>query len=297
METIVENRKMEIDVDKILEEIQGKEYTSTSENSVDVIVLKINNPAFKLTEKNSYDISILGKSMVNWVLDAVNEFSVTEVECEINSPIIDLARKYLKGGKYTIILYSDTPLITKNTINDIITYALSKELKVCKLMRGFVFETEYLKNTDKFYSINTYTFNEQDFLPVLNFIELNKIHQILQQRINNYHLTNGVQLIKPETITIEADVVIGNNVVIEPNVILKGETALSDGVYIGSNSTIFSSIVFENTTINNSVIEKSVIKENCMIEPFCTIQNNSIVHSGLKVSAGTHLNHKEIKEW
>ena len=93
METIVEEPKFEIDVDKILEEIQNKEYPSATDNSVDVLLLKIHNPAFKLQGKNSFDLSVLGKTMVEWVKDAVREYNVTEVECEINSPIIDICRK------------------------------------------------------------------------------------------------------------------------------------------------------------------------------------------------------------
>ena len=192
-------------------------------------------------------------------------------------------------------MISDKPLLTQNNIGDIITYTISKGLKVCKLMRGYVFETEYLKHTDKFYSINTYSFNEQDFMPAINFAELNKISQILQQRINNYHLSNGVQLIKPESITIEADVEIGNNVIIESNVELKGDTTLSDNVRIGRGSVIDSSIIFENSVVCQSVIEHSAVKENCYIEPFCYITNQSMVVDGVRVLSGTKANHKEIK--
>lgn len=283
-----------IDVDKILEEIQSKEYFEKNDTSVDVILLKINNPVFKLVGKKSYDIELLGKSMINWVKLAVQEYNVTEIECSMDSTILDTVKPYLKDGKYTVILYSDTPLITQNTINDIITYVMAKGLKVCKLNRGFVFETEYLKTCEKIYSLNTYSFNEQDFMPAINFNELNKITAILQYRINEFHMQNGVQLIKPETLTIEADVVIGNNVVIYPFNELKGETVIGDNVTLYSNNSISNSIIFENSTVEHSTISDSVIKENCKILSYCNIYDNSLVNMG-KELASTVLKHKEIK--
>lgn len=283
-----------IDVDKILEEIQSKEYFEKNDTSVDVILLKIDNPVFKLVGKKSYDIELLGKTMINWVKLAVQEYNVTEIECSIDSTILDTVKPYLKDGKYTVILYSDTPLITQNTINDIITYVMAKGLKVCKLNRGFVFETEYLKTCEKIYSLNTYSFNEQDFMPAINFNELNKITAILQYRINEFHMQNGVQLIKPETLTIEADVVIGNNVVIYPFNELKGETVIGDNVTLYSNNSISNSIIFENSTVEHSTISDSVIKENCKILSYCNIYDNSLVNMD-KELASTVLKHKEIK--
>ena len=293
METLTIER--DLDVDKILEEIQSKEYVAKDGgNEFDVIVLKINNPAFKLANKNSYDISILGKSMLDWVKNAVNEYDVCEVECDATSSIFEVVKPYLKDSKYTMILYADTPLITKNTINDIETYVIGKGLKVCKLNRGFVFDTEYLKTCEKIYSLNTYSFNEQDFMPAVNMEELNKITAILQYRINQFHMANGVQLIKPETLTIEADVVIGNNVVIYPFNELRGECVIGNDVTLYSNNSIVNSIIFDNCKIEKSAINASVIKSNCNIMPFCNIFNNSLVNEGNTLYSAV-VNHKEIK--
>ena len=284
----------EIDVDKILEEIQSKQYFEKRDTSVDVILLKINNPVFKLVGKNSYDIDILGKTMLDWVRLAVADYNVTEIECGIDCTILETVRPYVKDGKYTVILYSDTPLITSNTINDIVTYVMAKGLKVCKLNRGFVFETEYLKNCDKIYSLNTYAFNEQDFTAAVNFSELNKITAILQYRINEFHMRNGVQLIKPETLTIEADVVIGNNVIIYPFNELKGETVIGDNVILQSSNSITNSIIFENCSVSHSTIADSVVKENCKILSYCNIYDNSLVNAGNELASAT-VKHKEIK--
>ena len=284
----------DIDVDKMLEEIQSKEYFGRVDNSIDVFLLKINNPAFKLVGKNSYDIDILGKSMLDWVKLAVKEYNVTELECDVNDSILEVVKPNLGNAKYSLILYSDTPLITSNTINDIVTYVMSKGLKVCKLNRGFVFDTEYLKSCEKIYSLSTYAFNEQDFLPAINFNELNKITAILQYRINEFHMKNGVQLLKPETLTIEADVVIGNNVIIYPFNELKGETVIGDNVILYSTNSISNSIIFEGTTVEHSTIRDSVIKENCKILSYSNIYDNSLVNANNTLASAV-LEHKEIK--
>ena len=284
----------EVDVDKILEDLQNKEYFVKSDNSCDVIILKIDNPAFKLKNKKSYNLEILGKSMLDWVKLAVCDFNISEIECDMSSSIFDVVKPYLKNSKYTMILYADTPLVTKNTISDIVTYVVGKGLKVCKLSRGYVFDTEYLKTCEKVYSLSTYSFNESDFLPVINFAELNKVTAILQHRILEFHFNNGVQLIKPETLTIEADVVIGSNVVIYPFNELRGETVIGDDVTLYSSNTIISSIIFNNCNIEKSYIKNSVIKEDCNLLPFCNIYNNSLVNKGNTI-ASVVLDHKEIK--
>ena len=80
--------------------------------------------------KTSYDkmgstgnISILGKTMLEWVSLSLCEMPVVAIDNDDSVPLPALIRDSLDADKeYTVVLYSDTPLITRRTVN----YPLTK---------------------------------------------------------------------------------------------------------------------------------------------------------------------------
>lgn len=87
-------------------------------------------------------------------------------------------------------------------------------------------------------------------------VELAEAARILRRRINERWMLQGVTMHDPERTYIDADVHLGNDVVIYPNVYLEGSTR------IGSEVTIY-----PNTRIVNSTIgDRSIVHENCSVE-------------------------------
>lgn len=90
------------------------------------------------------------------------------------------------------------------------------------------------------------------FNKVLGFntlYELAFIEEMFQQSLLMMHMNNGVRIINPSSVTIDYDVMIGSDTVIEPGVILKDGTMIGQECYVGAYSYI------ENTDIG----ERSVI--------------------------------------
>ena len=136
-------------------------------SDVEVILLLIDNEAYKTTKK-SYEHELFGKTILDWVKVAVSGTSIKEVKANKTDDVLTTIKPHLSDKKYTVVLYSDTPLLTKKTFLEVLEYVKIKELSTLKLTRGFVFETEYIKNIDKIYNPQTAYFNEEDFMAAYN---------------------------------------------------------------------------------------------------------------------------------
>ena len=115
--------------------------------------------------------------------------------------------------------------------------------------------------------------------------------QTLRLRINKQHMMNGVTIIDPLTTYIESDVVIGSDTVIEPNVMLKGDTQIGNDVIVTSGSTIADSKIADGVTVKHSVIAESEVGEHTTIGPFAQLRPGSILGTDVKIG-----NFVEIKK-
>ena len=75
--------------------------------------------------------------------------------------------------------------------------------------------------------------------------DLAKTNAAIYKKTNNKHLTNGVTIISPETTFIDTTVTIGEDTIIHPFTIIKGNT------HIGKKSIIKPFSLIENETIKN----------------------------------------------
>lgn len=112
----------------------------------------------------------------------------------------------------------------------------------------------------------------------------------MRKRINEKHMVNGVSFIDSASTYIDVDVTIGNDTLIEPGVMLKGETEIGSNCLIGANSEIIDSKIDDDVTITSSMVEQSVIKSGADVGPYAHVRPNSII--GEKVHVG---NFVEIK--
>ena len=238
-------------------------------------MLLTNSENFSIDEK-SYNLDILGQPMFTWVCRACPTIPVT-IEVENNTNPLEVIRPYLKDSEYTIVLYSDTPLITRHTIDEILEYVKNKGLNVCKLTRGIVYKTDYIKRVSEVFAPQTYYFDEEDFITAVNFKQLSLVSDILKNRIIEYHMKNGVQFVTPDSVYIEANVAIGKNSVIMGNTKLLGKTQIGENCRV-VDSTIISSKVYDRVNLENVSLEKSVIEQDCSISHGTIISGGSLVN-------------------
>lgn len=235
------------------------------ENVLFVVLLYKNE---KFNVRAPYDIEIMGKKMWEWVALAGNGANIKTIPCTKDSDVVSLIKQFVKNEKYAVALYSDTPLVTKSTILEILEYFKQKDLSVLKFKRGFVFDCEYLLNCDRVLCDSNPLFDSDEFEAVEDFVKLAKVTEEIRNRILNFHMQNGVQILDFNSTYIDCDVVIEVNVVIYPNNHISGNSYIGEYVKLFPNNVIKNSIISNGAVLKGAYVVESRISENAIIEPF-----------------------------
>lgn len=143
--------------------------------------------------------------------------------------------------------------------------------------------------------VGAYSIDDNDEIRGINDkLQLSEANEIMQKRINEYHMANGVIMIHPQTISIEENVKIGADTVIEQNVILKGDTEIGENSVIGANSQIVNSKISSGVNVMCSVITDSSVETGTNVGPFAYIRPNSKVGKNVKVGDFVELKNASI---
>ncbi|MGO3732944.1 MAG: bifunctional UDP-N-acetylglucosamine diphosphorylase/glucosamine-1-phosphate N-acetyltransferase GlmU [Vagococcus sp.] len=133
--------------------------------------------------------------------------------------------------------------------------------------------------------------SEDESMGVNDRVALAKANKLMQARINEAHMRNGVTFIDPDTTYIESDVKIGRDTTVEPGVQLKGHTVIGENCVIGAHSDIRESHLGDNIIVTSSNIEESTIENGVDIGPYAHIRPLSTISSGAHIG-----NFVEIKK-
>ena len=113
--------------------------------------------------KTSYDkvgetssIQLFGKTMLQWVALAVQAPVATVRYDEKLSVPLNIRSAIDPESDYTVVLYSDTPLITAKTVSQALKDAVDTGANVIKMTRGFIFKTEFIQRVEQIYSTQTH---------------------------------------------------------------------------------------------------------------------------------------------
>ncbi|MDT2834161.1 bifunctional UDP-N-acetylglucosamine diphosphorylase/glucosamine-1-phosphate N-acetyltransferase GlmU [Vagococcus carniphilus] len=133
--------------------------------------------------------------------------------------------------------------------------------------------------------------SEDESMGVNDRVALAKASQLMNARINEAHMKNGVTFVDPSNTYIESDVVIGHDTLIEPGVVLRGKTVIGDNCYISANSDIKDSVLGNHVKVHSSNIKESTIRDGADVGPYAHIRPNSDIHENAHIG-----NFVEIKK-
>ena len=185
-----------------------------------------------------------------------------------------------KSQKLIELCNSGTMIVEKNTF--------FKNLKIIKvnIRKKEKFLTDifniYFKNNTPFnFSFST----EEEMSGINNLFDFNKINKILQSKLANKFLSQGVLIINPETSYFSYDTKIQKRVVIESNVNIRKNVSIKSDTIIKSFSDLEGVTVKENCSIG----PHARIRPHSKIEKYCKIGNyveikNSTIGSNTSVS-------------
>jgi bifunctional UDP-N-acetylglucosamine pyrophosphorylase / glucosamine-1-phosphate N-acetyltransferase len=114
-------------------------------------------------------------------------------------------------------------------------------------------------------------------------LALAKATAVMQKRINETHMKNGVTLIDPATTYIDVDVKIGADTVIEPGVQLKGHTVIGNDCHIGAHSEIRDCVLKDGVTVTASFLEEAVMHTGSNIGPYSHLRPQADIGEGVHI--------------
>lgn len=112
----------------------------------------------------------------------------------------------------------------------------------------------------------------------------------MRLRIIEAHMRAGVTVQDPASTFIDASVEIAEDVTLEPNVYLRGQTVIERDAVIRSGSQVFDTRIGERCVIWSSVLEGSVVDTDVTIGPFSHVRKGAYI--GPNVELG---NYAEVK--
>lgn len=147
----------------------------------------------------------------------------------------ELSNEQKLCNKFNVGLYKFNTSLLRSFLSGVKRHVDASELYLPDVLKIFRENNRKIKVLD----IKSYG----ECIGINNMQELIQAESIVQTRIVNNFIQNGVQILSPATTYISADTVIGKNVVIEPNVVIKGKSRIYDNVTIRSFSYINGDVV------------------------------------------------------
>lgn len=133
-------------------------------------------------------------------------------------------------------------------------------------------------------------------LGVNDRIALAQATKTMQRRINEEHMRNGVSFIDPDTAYIDAGVKIGNDTVIEGNVVIKGNTEIGSDCYITNGSRIVDSKIGNHVIITSSTLQEAEMDDNTDIGPNSHLRPKAVIRKGAHIGNFVEIKKAEIGE-
>lgn len=139
--------------------------------------------------------------------------------------------------------------------------------------------------------------NSDEVLGVNSRIELAKIEKIMQQRLRQKMMENGVSLVDPESVFFAFDTEIGNDTIIQPYNVFGPKVKIASKVEIKSFCDIEGAKISSNAVIGPfaRIRPETKIAENVRIGNFVEIKKSDL-HKGSKVNHLSYIGDSEIGE-
>lgn len=240
--------------------------------NVRAIVLLVENKRFK----EAYNLNLLGKKMKDWVRHSVQNFECRFVSLEDNDNPLEVIKPFIRDEDYTIVLFSDTPVLQENSVLEVLDYATTKNLDFCKLPRGYIVKSQNFKIGKIENSAEPTFVNSDDFFTFFDGRTLSTCKQILKDRILEMHTKNKVIIHDKSSTYIECDVEIAPFVEVYPFNSLRGKTIIENNVVLQEHNTIVNSKICQNNTLICSYLENTILPPASNLAPFSALKEDKI---------------------
>ena len=127
-------------------------------------------------------------------------------------------------------------------------------------------------------------------------VQLASVGRILQRRINERHMLDGVTMTDPDLVWIGPSVTIARDVVIEPMTTISGATDIGEGAHIGPGTRIVDSTIGAGATVEQSIVREATIGETASVGPNAFLRPGTILGPGARAGSFVEVKNSTIGE-
>lgn len=241
------------------------------------VILRVKNG----TLGDVWDLPLMGKTVEGWVASAIGA-PVKTVDASTIINLVDKLRAVVDKNKpVTVVLYGDTPLVSKKTVADAVAKLTAQKLDTVKLPRGCVYRTEYLLGLES-------VFPEQpsgsgEFDAVRSGDDYSRMTDAVRRMILRYHAQKGVIIPDFDNTYIDCDAVIDRGVTVEPYNFIKGKTVIKQGAHLLPGNYIENCIIGRGARVDSSRLYDSLVGADSTVGPFAYIRPNTVVGCSCRI--------------
>jgi bifunctional UDP-N-acetylglucosamine pyrophosphorylase/glucosamine-1-phosphate N-acetyltransferase len=135
-----------------------------------------------------------------------------------------------------------------------------------------------------------------ELLGINTRIELAEADRILRARKNVELMLSGVSIERPETVSIDAQVRVGMDTVIEPFTRLTGTTIIGEDCHIGQGAILESAVLADRVSVAAyTLISESKIDPGAHVGPFARLRMNAHVGAEAKIGNFVELKNTRLR--
>jgi bifunctional UDP-N-acetylglucosamine pyrophosphorylase/glucosamine-1-phosphate N-acetyltransferase len=173
----------------------------------------------------------------------------------------------------------------QKNINEVNTgiYAVKNKILFASLsqvkkdpLKGEFYLTDIVSILYRSAKLGTYTIkNNEIVMGVNDLVAIAGAEKYFRDKINKFHMLNGISMINPETITIGHEVKLSEGVVIYPNTTITGKSIIEENAIIGPNTELHNAQIKKEVHVRHSLIYDSIVEEKTTIGPFAHLRNKA----------------------
>lgn len=138
--------------------------------------------------------------------------------------------------------------------------------------------------------------DRSEILGVNDRIQLAEASAIMRDRINAGWMREGVSMLEPSSVWLDVDVELAQDVMIRPQVILRGPTSIAAGAILGPGTTLTSCEVGEGAEVIHTWAELAVIGPGSRVGPFTYLRPGTVLGRSTKAGAFVEIKNSSIAD-
>ncbi len=137
--------------------------------------------------------------------------------------------------------------------------------------------------SEEFTNVNT----PSDFAKVLAILRERKLEELF---------LSGVKILDPQSVYIDWDVSVGEDVWIYPGVIIEGKSVIAPHAHIGPFTRIVESAIGERSSVTYSVVEYARLAEDVQVGPFAHLRPGTELARGVRIGNFVEVKNSTVGE-